>query len=240
ADTSLVAAYLIVASVIAQQRGDTAASIALLERALPILRAAVPPRRSSHVLALLTLAQTLRISGDCERAEPLLREAIAIDDAQPSPGGARFVASALNSLGICLHDSGRFADSAAAYERAAGFYRKIMGETSAPTLIVESNLANAYEALGRRDEEIAMLRQLIEVTDTIRDRDAPDLTPARANLGYTYVWLGRYAEAEQLFRDYLAHLGPGRDLSERDPRGAMAGLAVSDWAQGRTEVAFAQ
>jgi len=239
-DSVLQASYLIVASVAPLKRGDTAAAIALLERALPILRDADPPVQSTYELGLLTLAQTLKGSGDCQRAQPLLRKLIETEDAHPSAGGTRFLASALNTLAFCLGRDGRSADAAAAYERALSMYRKLAGDDASATLIVESNLANAYEELGRRDDEIAMLRHVIEVTDRTRAKDAPDMTPARANLGYTYVWLGRYAEAEPLFRDYLAHLGPGRDLSERDPRGAMAGLAVCLWAQGHGEEAFGE
>jgi CHAT domain-containing protein len=239
-DSVLQASYLIVASLAPLKRGDTAAAIALLERALPILRDANPPVPSTYELGLLTLAQTLKGSGDCRRAQPLLRKLIETEDAHPSAGGTRFLASALNTLAYCLGHDGHSADAAAAYERALSMYRKLSGEESAAALMVESNLANAYEELGRRDDEIAMLRHVIEVTDRTRAKDAPDMTPARANLGYTYVWLGRYAEAEPLFRDYLAHLGPGRDLSERDPRGAMAGLAVCLWAQGHGEEAFAE
>ena len=239
-DSALQASYLIVASVAPLKRGDTAAAIALLERALPILRNADPPVQSTYELGLLTLAQTLKGSGDCQRAQPLLRKLIETEDAHPSASGARFLASALNTLAYCLGHDGRSADAAVAYERALSMYRKLAGDDASAALIVESNLANTYEDLGRRDEEIAMLRHIIEVTDRTRAKDAPDMTPARANLGYTYVWLGRYAEAEPLFRDYLAHLGPGRDLSERDPRGAMAGLAVCLWAQGHGEEAFAE
>ncbi len=239
-DSTLGASYLIVAALIPMQRGDTAAAIALLERALPLLRDAKPPMRKDYELASLTLAQTLKSSGDCQRAEPLLRNVIESEDAHPGGSGVRFLASALNSLAQCLDRQGRFAETVAFYERAAAIYRKFAGEDAPQTLMVESNLTNAYEELGRRDEEIAMLRHIIEVTDPMRASGAPDLTPARANLGYTYVWLGRYAEAEQLFRDYLSHLGPGRDLSEREPRGAMAGLAVCLWAQGHDDAAFAE
>ena len=239
-DSYLVASYQLVAANLQRIRGDTAAAIAILERTLPILRTAKPPVQRELMLALLTLGQTLKVSGDCARAEPLLRETIGIEDAHPSTGGERNLASSLNSLAQCLRDDGRRADALAMYERSAALYRRLSGAESQATLMVESNLANAYEDVGRRDEEIAMLRHVIEVTDKTRANGAPDLTPARANLGYTYLWLGRYAEAEQLFRDYLAHLGPGRDLSERDPRGAMAGLAVCLWAQGHVDAAFAE
>lgn len=239
-DSIMAASYTIVASTIPMRRGDTAAAIGLLERAVPILRDANPPVQSTHELALLTLAQAYRISGDCEHAEPLLRRIEEVEGAHPSPAGTRFLASALNTLSLCLIKHGRVAEAAAANERALALYRNMLGDGNPQTLMVESNLANAYEELGRRDEEIAILRHIIEVTDRTRAKGAADLTPARANLGYTYVWLGRYAEAETLFRDYLDHLGPGRDLSERDPRGAMAGLAVCLWAQGRNEEAFVE
>lgn len=239
-DSELVASYLLVAATIPRARGDTAAAIAILERALPILRAAKPPALREFTVALLTLGQTLRNSGDCERAEPPLREVVATEDAHPSGGGERFLASALNSLAQCQRGSGRSTEAVASFERAVALYRKLAGVDAQQTLMVESNLANAYEDLGRRDEEIAMLRHIIEATDKTRAAGAPDLTPARANLGDTYIWLGRYAEAAQLFRDYLAHLGPGRDLSDRDPRNAMAGLAVCLWAEGHTDAAFAE
>src|SRR5262249_62224658 len=101
--------------------------------------------------AQLTLGQPLRNSGDCKRAEPALREAISTQEAHPGVSGERYLASAYNSLAVCVRDDGAWAEAAGLYERSVALYRKLAGDEAQETLIVESNLANVYEDLGRRE-----------------------------------------------------------------------------------------
>ena len=66
--STLQAEAITVEAFIPRARGDVAAAIGMLEHALQILREAQPPRQSAQARALLSLAQTLRTSGNLKAA----------------------------------------------------------------------------------------------------------------------------------------------------------------------------
>jgi CHAT domain-containing protein/tetratricopeptide (TPR) repeat protein len=224
---------------IPRARGDVAAAISMLEQALAILKDAQPPLRTPYARALLSLAQTLNSSGDGRGCEQRYREGIALEQAHPSAGGM-LLAGMYNGLGLYLITEERASEAVPNLENALAIYRALFGADYKAVWYAENNLALAYRYLGRLDESAALLRHVVEVTDRAPYGSDEATTPARSNLGVVYLWQGRYAEAEQLFRSFLARIGPDHDFGETDPRPSMEGLAASLWAQGRIDAAFAQ
>jgi len=223
---------------IPRARGDVARAVGMLETALTTLHDAQPPRRAPYVRALLSLAQALNASGDGRSSEQRYREGIALEEPSPSAGGM-LLAGMYNGLGLYLITEERAAEAVPNLEHALALYRKLFGPDYKAVWYTENNLALAYRYLGRLDESAALLRHVIEVTDRAPAGSDESTTPARSNLGVVYLWQGRYAEAEQLFRSFLARIGPDHDFGETDPRPSMEGLSASLWAQGRIDAAFA-
>jgi CHAT domain-containing protein/tetratricopeptide (TPR) repeat protein len=234
-----VAETLTFEAFIPRARGDVAGAIGMLEQSLAILAEAQPPRRAPYARALLSLAQTLNASGDGRGSEQRYREGIVLEQAQPSAGGM-LLAGMYNGLGLYLITEERAAEAVPNLERALSLYRALFGSDYKAVWYTENNLALAYRYLGRLDESATLLRHVVEVTDRAAVGSDEAATPARSNLGVVYLWQGRYAEAEQLFRSFLARIGAGHEFGEIDPRPSMEGIAASLWAQGRIDAAFAQ
>lgn len=112
--------------VVAQQRGDLAGSVALIEQALA---------KRQSATAWSNLANALWLQGAHGRAEEACRNALALD--------ARCVPAHQN-LGNALKSQGRFEEAVAAYRRSLEL------RPDHPDLL--SNLGAALTALGRADE----------------------------------------------------------------------------------------
>jgi tetratricopeptide (TPR) repeat protein len=85
---------------------------------------------------------------------------------------------------------------------------------------------------GKRDEGLAKLREAVKAEDALPYSEPPDwILPARHSLGAALMQEGRFAEAEQVYRDDLARL-PENGWS-------LFGLAQSLHLQGKEEEAAA-
>jgi tetratricopeptide (TPR) repeat protein len=85
---------------------------------------------------------------------------------------------------------------------------------------------------GKIDEGLANLREAVKAEDALRYNEPPDwILPARHSLGAALMQEGRFAEAEQVYRDDLARL-PENGWS-------LFGLAQSLHRQGKEEEAAA-
>jgi tetratricopeptide (TPR) repeat protein len=69
-----------------------------------------------------------------------------------------------------------------------------------------ANLANAYEAVGRIDEAIALFERNLADLERILDPDHPEAGLARINLADAYLDAGRAADAIPLLERTLADL----------------------------------
>jgi tetratricopeptide (TPR) repeat protein len=117
--------------VLAQQRGDLAGSVALIEQALA---------RRPSATAWSNLANALWLQGDHARAERACREALALE---------RGCAPAWQNLGNALKSQSRLDEAAAAYQRSLDL------RPDHPDVL--SNLGTVLTTLGRADEARAVL-----------------------------------------------------------------------------------
>lgn len=237
ADGPLVAEDRAVAALIQRLHGDLAGAIGTTEHAVSVLRAAAPQRSGQLVHTLQSLGQLYLVSGDCERAEAIDREGIAIEETRAGAGG--YVVAALYvDLGACLAHDGHFAEAADYQQRALQHYRQIVGPEGHKTLVAENDLAASYAYIKRLDEAATLLRHVIAANERNPASFDSYTLQARFNLAAIDVWQGRFTDAERLYRSYVANAGAHRALGGDYPRIGTEGLAVSLWAQGRDEEAF--
>ncbi|HEY7872444.1 MAG TPA: CHAT domain-containing tetratricopeptide repeat protein [Rudaea sp.] len=237
ADGPLAAEDRTVAALIQRLHGDLAGAIETTEHAVSTLRIATPQRSAPLVRALQSLAQLYVVSGDCAHAESLDREGIAIAKTRASSAGYSLAALYVD-LGTCLAHTGHYAEAADYQQRALTRYRKIVGPDGRKSLIAENNLATDYAYLHRLDEAAALLRHVIAANERNPSSVDSYTLQARFNLAAIDVWQGHYADAETMYRSYVANAGAHRALGSDYPRVSAEGLAVSLWAQGRDEEAF--
>ncbi len=72
-----------------------------------------------------------------------------------------------------------------------------------------NNLANAYAALGRNDEALALRKEAFERRRAKLGADDPDTLVSMSNLAESYAALGRYADAVKLHEEALKLHGRG-------------------------------
>lgn len=238
ADSGLVGGVLTMAADFQDDAGEYATAIGTHERALALLRDARPPRPALYSYAQLRFAWTLLVSGDIERAGKLFRAGIAVEEPRPTLGGATLT-SYYHGYGFYLKSIERYEEAAAYLRRALALAQSIYGPDADGPVFVEKALAQVLRNMGDYDAAIPLLQHVIEVTDRAPADSYAGGSSVRSTLGDIYVWQGRYAEAEQLFRSFIARIGPGHDIGKSHPRSALEGLAASLWAQGREADAFA-
>lgn len=196
-------------------------------RAQALLRGLLA-KDDSDVLALTMLGLQAVGANDFEAAEPLLRRAVA---EAPDEANTRL------ALAELLHRSKRSALALAEIDRIDP------AESSAEA--VQSLRAEALGALGRLDEELAILKRLSAAA-------APDILRYGLRIGHALRSLGREAEAIAVYRSITTAI-PGEGTSwwslanlktvrfdERDIAEMEAGLAMPNMAvQNQIRLNFA-
>ena len=223
-----------------RESGRYAEGIAALREGADIAAQLRPYRQRLHVDALIALGQNLGIVGETDKARIEFERALAVEEKRQTTNGYLY-GLVLNSLGTLHGNLGDHAAASTYFARAVPIYERVFGADSPKTIIARKNLAETLQGLGRLDEAAAIYAAIV----ADHDRD-PDAQPGGAalrpykNFATLRLWQGRYAEAEALYRRFLALLGDGRDFNEVNPRTATAGLAAALWGQGRHAEAFEQ
>ena len=147
------------------------------ERAAAILGALIA-RDETDVVALVMLGLQLSTDGELELAESLLRKAV---DSAPGDASARL------ALIEHLHRARRSADALELLDQ--------MGDDG-QSVAARSLRANVLRDLGRQDEEVEILEQLVAT------QPRPDAF--RIRLGHAFRTLGRIPEAIAAYRAIIA------------------------------------
>ena len=137
-------------------------------------------------------------------ADLITTSRIALESARQA-GNRQGEAWVLNTLGLALGVI-RDSESIGCLEQSLAIRREIgdrRGETQSA-----NNLADAYEALGRREEAVELLRRALELNRKVGDRYGEAV--ARSNLGAALLHLDRAEEAIDFLRqsrDIFAEIG---------------------------------
>ena len=157
----------------------------------------MPRPRSS----LTNLAELLRELGRYDEAEPLYREALAIDEAAL---GRRHVdtAVAMNNLAALLSPPAATGEAEPLMREALEIDREMLGPEHPEIATIEGNLAQVLLNSGRAPEAEALLRDTLAME---RAAGSPDAAFARQQPRVSSCSsAGRNAEAEPLLREALA------------------------------------
>lgn len=119
--------------------------------------------------AVLSAAERAATAGDFSAAEPLLRRAIALQEAAPGPG----LVNGLNNLGVVYERLERYGEAERAYRRAYEVARRVLPERHSFTETVEDNLRQFCSARG-------LAFPPSPIADEVNAGSEPRLTPADA------------------------------------------------------------
>ena len=147
-----------------QFQGEHADALALAEEALAFAdRQGVAPAALIRVNLLRSKAEALDANGNSAAAEPVIRQAIALQRQAVGDTGMR-MASLQNALGTVLNNLGRYREALVELERS-----RTLGLQSADSpkdrAISLNNLASVHESAGDYPQALALFEQALALLD---------------------------------------------------------------------------
>jgi len=167
---------------------------------------AAPTARLMNRAASLLHAKALHAE-----AEPLMRRALAIDEASFGPDHPN-VATALNDLAQLLRATNRLAEAEPLMRRALAIAEASLGPDHPTVATALNNLAQLLWATNRLAEAAPLMRHALAIDEASFGPDHPEVAIDLNNLALLLQATNRLAEAEPLVRRALAvaeaNLGP--------------------------------
>ena len=169
---------------------------------------------------LRSAAETFYTMGRYDKAEPLLRRLLAMDEASYGPDHPE-VARDLNNLAVLLQATNRLSEAEPLMRRALEIDEASYGPDHPNVARDLNNLAQLLQATDRLSEAEPLMRRALEIDEASFGSDHPDVARDLNNLALLLNATNRLSEAEPLMRRALtideASLGPdhpnvGRDL----------------------------
>ena len=137
------------------------------------------------------------------RSEPLLRRALAIDEASYGPEHPN-VARDLSNLAQLLHTTNRLAEAEPLMRRALAIDEACYGPEHPNVATDLNNLAGLLQDTNRFAEAQRLLRRALAIDEASYGPEHPHLATALSNLAQLLWAMSRLAEAEPLMRRALA------------------------------------
>ncbi|HEX8129212.1 MAG TPA: tetratricopeptide repeat protein [Pyrinomonadaceae bacterium] len=211
--------------------GKYGEAIPLAERALALAeqfdKLDLPPETKISLVpgALNVLAEMNRAAGNYERAESLLRRALAMTEQQKGADDPALGAP-LNNLATLYYQTGEYAKSLPLFERSYNILLKAKGAEHPDTATALNNVALLYDELNdfKRAEE-TLLRALA-IREKVLGREHPDVAVSLSNLGGLYDELGDPVRAEQAYKRALAIKEKSLGASHPDTATTVNSLAL--------------
>jgi serine/threonine protein kinase/tetratricopeptide (TPR) repeat protein len=150
---------------------------------------------------LTVIGRVYQRLGLYDKAEPMLREALAL-------GRARGVASAqlaqaLNDLGVLVRERGDVAAATPLLEESLRMRRSLFGAVHKDVAVTLVELGRAYEDGGRADRAEALFRESLAIRQQVFGDRHRETATSKSDLAHVLRARGDLAGAESLFRQSL-------------------------------------
>ena len=165
-----------------------------------------------------------RDMGDYARAEPLLREALAISKKALGADHPDY-ATSLNNLASLYRAMGDYARAEPMYREALAIRKKALGADHPDYARSLNNLALLYKAMGDHARAEPMYREALAIGKKALGEDHPDYATSLNNLAALYHDMGDYARAEPMLPRGAGD--PEEGLGCRPPR--LRPIASTTW-----------
>lgn len=147
-----------------------------------------------------SLALFYRLLGEYDKAEPLLRDALALMRKMLPPGHP--------DIGVVLNNLAGVYGTLGQPEKAEPLLREaqqnIRNENSLDFANITQSLGECYQHLEKYELAEPLLRKALAVRVRLQVRDNPDLIALKRSLGELYMEQQRYDEAEPILQEVLA------------------------------------
>jgi tetratricopeptide (TPR) repeat protein/predicted Ser/Thr protein kinase len=213
-------------------------AVAAHERAWELTKLEVGPQHPDAGNVLNSLAMARSELGELDRAEALLKEALAIREAV---GGRenRDVAATLSNLGTIAVSRRDFAQGKAYFTEALDILIRTGGREQLFTANVLNNLGLVEKQMGAPDAAIARYEESLAIERELLGDDSAKLAVAEMNMGVAYSALDRMGPALEHTRRAveLARDGLGEDHPHTAVMTSTMGIVLAK--MGRHEEALA-
>jgi tetratricopeptide (TPR) repeat protein len=167
--------------------------------------------RQNDTSVLINLGFSLALAGDYAGAEPLLQQALKIDENARGPDNP-FVAADLLTLGSVLSYKGDYGGAELLLRRALIINEKALGPDDPSVASILYNLGGVLLDKGEYGDAEQLLRRSLAIREKTLGPDHPCTGASLNSLALLLQDKGDYARAEPLFRRTLAivqkSLGP--------------------------------
>lgn len=184
-------------------KGDFEGSLRCSEELMVLRRRIYGPDHPEVTQTMGNLANTYADMGRLDRAEEILREALAIERRTLTGENRGDLAYTLNNLATVLSDRSNFDEAVALHRESLSLRREFMGEDSPEVAIATMNLGFALSGAKRYDEAEPVLREAVARCETVFGEDHPRLAGALLDLSGLLAETERSEEAEVLARRSL-------------------------------------
>ncbi|MEP0547418.1 MAG: serine/threonine-protein kinase [Rhodothermales bacterium] len=228
-----------------ESRGDAIPVRDVLERGAVRVLEDLDGEPDVQAALLSAIGEVYRKLGNYERADSLLRIAVASRRtlAASDPDVRRGLGESLLYLGSVRREEGAYAEALTLVREADSLTTLVLGPRHPTTLAVRNELAMVLQQNGQPDQAAALLREIIAVGEEELDPDGDELATYRVNLGGMLAEVGELDEArpplEQGIRTFRTVFGPD------DPRtvaatSSLAYVLKSTGAFNEAEEAYRQ
>jgi len=221
-------------AVIVSKLGRNEEAAALHERAMQLVYAQKAERGKLYVDVLNNVGVHYHGLGQYARAEPLFREALAVERSLVPPDHPRLVPT-LNNLASAIHYQGRYDEAAALYKEAIAIARRAYGEDHFFIGKFLENLATLYDDQGAYEEAEPLYREALRIGVATLGANSPTVAMTKRNFALNRHAVGEFAEAVRLLRESVAALEAELGSNHLYTGIATASLGRSVTAAGRPD-----
>ncbi|HTF88944.1 MAG TPA: serine/threonine-protein kinase [Planctomycetota bacterium] len=221
-----------------ERKGSTVDALALASEALELARSHTGNHSEVTSTALNNLGHIAMTGGDFEKAELVLREALAIER-ELHDGPHSDLAPILANLGTTLRQRGDYAAAEPLAREAVEVARKTLGPKH-PSLASDlSSLGTVLQQKGDYEGAEVAMTEALELRLALYGEENLQVARSRNNLGLLLRMRGKLTEAEEMLRSALAvrrKLLGDRDVAVAATLSNLSGLlaALGDIAGAET------
>ncbi len=182
-------------------RGATPTAREMLDRGAKRLETELEDQPTVRAELLRTAGRIYRQLGLLDRAEAMVREAVALREAGAGADPAK-LAGSLNELGLVLRAKGEYPAARSLFERALELRRRL-GPHDPAVAQTLNDLGILRWRTGDYDGAEALLSEALAIDRAIQPPMPVEVAGILTNLGILAVHRGRYAQAEERHREAL-------------------------------------
>ncbi|MFO0928603.1 MAG: CHAT domain-containing tetratricopeptide repeat protein [Gemmataceae bacterium] len=161
------------------------------------------PGRPAHAALQTNLASVYRLTGQLEKADPLLRDAVRRWEKLGAAHQAE-LADTVNALAVLFTEKGQLATAERLFHRCLEIREKKLGSTHLAVADTLNLLAQTYERLGQDGRALSYYRRGLKIRHDKLGDDHLATAASLNDLAVFYLNRDRFAQAEPLLRRAMA------------------------------------